>query len=192
MKKIIFLLPAIAVLLLSFKPIAPASWKLDAVHSNLGFTVLHLGVSDFKGTVKLNSAVITAPNEDFTDASIVLEADMNSINTNNDKRDDHLKTADFFNTVKFPVLNFQSTSFKKDNADKYIITGNLTLHGVTKPVTLTASIRSGVNPTNNKPITGIKVMGTIKRTDFDIAPSTPVGILSDEVAIEANMEFGKE
>ncbi|MGK3946693.1 YceI family protein, partial [Streptomyces caeruleatus] len=78
---------------------------------------LHLGVSNIKGTIKLNSASIEAVNEDFTESAILLEADMNSIDTDNDKRDAHLKTADFFDSAKFPTISFQSTSFKKDAQD---------------------------------------------------------------------------
>ena len=108
------------------------------------------------------------------------------------KKDAHLKTADFFDTAKFPDLTFQSTSFKKVGTDKYIISGNLTMHGITKPVSLDASVKSGINPNNNKPITGMKVTGIIKRIDFEISKDAPEAILSNDVAIEANLEFGKE
>jgi len=191
MKKI-HLFTAIVFLFITINSNAQTTWKLDAAHSNLGFKILHLMVNDITGTVKATESTITATKEDFTDATITLKADMNSIDTDDDKRDAHLKTADFFNTEKFPDLTFQSTSFKKKDQSNYTIVGNLTLHGVTKPVTLNALARSGVNAMNNKPITGFKVTGVIKRTDFDITASTPAAILSDEVSIEANLEFGKQ
>jgi polyisoprenoid-binding protein YceI len=191
MSKKYLLIPVIAFFLTAFKPV-PTTWKLDSVHSNLGFSIFHLSVSDLKGTVQIIEASLVAPAEDFTDATVTMKADMNSIDTDNEKRDAHLKTADFFDAVKFPELSFQSTSFKKSGADKYIVTGNLTMHGITKPVTLNASVKSGINPTNNKPITGMKITGAIKRTDFDVSSATPDAIISDEVAIEANLEFGKE
>ena len=180
----------ILVLFLSFT-VTTTTWKLDSVHSNLGFSILHLGVSNVKGTVKLNSATISVANEDFSDCSIVLEADMKSIDTDNDNRDAHLKSADFFDTEKFPSVNFQSTSFKKGDQGNYELLGNLTLHGNTKPVRLTAVVKTGINPTNNKPVTGIKVTGVIKRSEFDISTGTPEAILSDDVTIEANLEFSK-
>jgi polyisoprenoid-binding protein YceI len=191
MKKKYLILSLISIALLSFRTIAPEVWKLDTTHSNLGFSVSHLGVSYIKGTVKLKSATVTTSSEDFSDGIIILEADMASIDTDNDGRDEHLRTADFFDSGKFPTINFQSTSFKKEG-ESFVLLGNLTLHGITKPVKLNAVIKTGISPVNNKPITGIKVTGTIKRTDFDIAVSTPESILADEVAIEANLEFAKD
>ncbi len=191
MKLKLLLLPVLAVLF-AFNTLSPTVWKLDPNHSNLGFAVFHLSVSDIKGTVKLKEATITTSSEDFADAVISLKADMNTIDTDNDKRDAHLKTADFFDATKFPEILFESTSFKKDGNGIFTITGNLTLHGITKPITLNGTLKTAVNATNSKPIAGFKVLGTIKRSDFDVAVSTPKEILTDEVNIEANMEFSKE
>jgi polyisoprenoid-binding protein YceI len=190
MKKIHLILPLLAVFI-AFKPLETVVWTGDTMHSGLGFSIVHLGVNDLKGTVKITKATITTTEEGFAGGVVSLEADMRTIDTDNDKRDTHLQSPDFFDVVKFPTLTFQSTSFIKLNDDRYSLTGNLSLHGITKPVTLTVSIKSGINLTNNKPITGLKVTGTIKRTDFDISSSTPTGIISDEVNIEANMEFSK-
>ena len=152
MSKKILLLPVVAVLLVAFTTIQ-TTWKLDTVHSHLGFSVGHLSVSEIKGSVVITEATISTDAEDFSNATVNLKADMNTIDTDNEKRDAHLKTADFFDTAKFPDLTFQSTSFKKVGTDKYIISGNLTMHGITKPVSLDASVKSGINPNNNKPIT---------------------------------------
>ena len=191
MSKKILLLPVVAVLLVAFTTIQ-TTWKLDTVHTHLGFSVGHLSVSEIKGSVVITEATISTDAEDFSNATVNLKADMNTIDTDNEKRDAHLKTADFFDTAKFPDLTFQSTSFKKVGTDKYIISGNLTMHGITKPVSLDASVKSGINPNNNKPITGMKVTGIIKRIDFEISKDAPEAILSNDVAIEANLEFGKE
>ena len=191
MKKKYIILFLISIALLSFRTRAPETWKLDTAHSNLGFSVLHLGIANIKGTVKLKIASISSTNENLVDASISLEADMNTIDTDNDGRDEHLRAADFFDCAKFPTVSFQSTSFKKEG-DNYLILGNLTLHGITKPVKLNAIVKTGISPADNKPITGIIVTGKIKRTDFDISASTPESILADEVSIEANLEFTKE
>ncbi|MCX6291626.1 MAG: YceI family protein [Bacteroidetes bacterium] len=192
MKKIPSLLITITFLLFTFTTIGQTTWKADLAHSNLGFAILHQLVNDVKGTVKVTESIITQPKEDFTDATMSLKADLNTIDTDNDKRDAHLKTADFFDTAKFPELIFQSTSVIKKTPDHYTINGNLTLHGITKPVTLNAVSKSGTNVMNNKPVTGFKVTGVIKRSDFDISTSTPSAMLNDEVSIEANLEFGKE
>ena len=191
MTKKLLLFPVIALLLVAFKPIQTI-WKIDAAHSHLGFSVGHLSVSEIKGSVVITECTITTASEDFSDATINLKADMNTIDTDNEKRDAHLKTADFFDTAKYPELTFASTSCKKSGTDKYIISGNLTMHGITKPVTLDAVVKSGLNPNNNKPITGMKVTGIIKRIDFEISKDAPEAVLTNDVAIEANLEFGQE
>jgi len=193
MKKISLLAFTCLVLLCSFNPSPSNTWKLDPVHSNLGFSVVHLGVSEITGTVQLSHANIILPDSTtFAGGTVTLEADMNTIDTDNDARDKHLKTADFFDTPKFPVLTFQSTSFTKVSGDSYQLDGNLTLHGITKPVTLTAVVKSVVNPTNNKPLTGCRVSGKIKRSDFNISQAVPEAILDNVVSITANLEFGRE
>ena len=193
MKKIsVFLFVSVA-LLCSFKPNVSITWKLDAVHSNLSFSVGHLGVSEITGTVKMNQAAITVPDSTtFAGATVSLEADMNTIDTDNDNRDKHLKTADFFDTAKFPVLSFQSTSFTKVSGETYQLNGNLTLHGITKPVLLSVIVKTVMNPVNNKPLTGCRVTGKIKRSDFNISADTPEAILADEVTITGNLEFARE
>lgn len=191
MKKNYLLIIAISILFSTVHATEPVTWKLDVVHSNLGFSILHLGASDFKGSIQMISSTINASNEDFTDSKIVLEADMKTIDTDNNDRDKHLQSADFFDSEKYPKVTFQSTSFKKEG-ENMIILGDLSLHGITKPVKLMATLKSTINPVNNKPLLGIKVTGTIKRSDFDISKSTPVEILADEANIEANLEFAKE
>jgi polyisoprenoid-binding protein YceI len=192
MKRSVFFSAAF-LLLSSFHPVAPVSWTLDSVHSNLGFSVGHLGVSEITGSVQLKSATITAPDSTtLTGGTIMLEADMKTIDTDNDKRDAHLKTADFFDTAKFPVVSFQSTSFNRSSGEMYQLNGNLTLHGITKPVSMTVTVKTGLNPMNNKPLTGCRVTGKIKRSDFDISKATPEAILADEVTITANLEFTRE
>ena len=166
------------------------TWKLDKAHSNMGFSVGHLSVSWIKGTFKINDAKVVANGADLTDAAITLEADVNSIDTDNDGRDKHLRTADFFDTEKYPTATFTSTSCKKTGDNKYSVAGELEMHGIKKQITLEMNVKTGINPNNDKPITGIHVTGSIKRSDFGIATSTPKEILDDEVIIEANLEFG--
>lgn len=191
MKKVSLTLSAIAVLLLSFNTIAPSTWTLDESHSRLRFSVSHLMVSDVEGSVKMTEAIITASKEDFSDAVVTMKADINSIDTDNKDRDDHLKNADYFDAASYPTAVFKSTSFKKVSDKKYTVVGNLTLHGVTKPVTLEATANYGTNPMSQKTIAGFKVTGTIKRTDFGIGTSTPSAMIGDNVEIVANAEFVK-
>ena len=182
---------AISAMLFSFKTTDATTWSVDKSHSKLGFTITHLMVSDVEGSFKSYDATITATKEDFTDAVVNMTADMNSVNTENDKRDEHLKGADFFDAAKFPTMTYKSTSFKKASNGKYTVKGMLTLHGVTKPVELTAVARMGTNPMSKATVAGFKITGKIKRTDFGISVGTPTSMLSNEVEITANAEFAK-
>lgn len=192
MKKAFFAVLA-SVALFAFAPIADAVWKSDKAHSNIKFTITHLMVSDVEGSFKNFDAKITSSKPDFSDAVVELSADINSINTENEQRDNHLKSADFFDAAKYPTFTFKSTSFKKEADKKYKVTGNLTLHGVTKEVVLDATYRGTVqHPMSKKNVAGFKVAGTIKRSDFGVGGNFPAAMLSDEVAFTANAEFVQE
>lgn len=192
MKKLLVMpLLAGAMILMSFSAGVPTTWTLDKYHAKLGFSISHLMVSDVEGSFKKFDAKITATKDDFSDAVAELTAEVASVNTEDEARDEHLRKEDFFDAAKYPTMSFKSTSFKKVSGNKYTVKGNLTLHGVTKPVTLTAIAKSGVNPMSKKTITGFKITGTIDRTAFGIAPSTPSAMLGKDVEIIANAEFEK-
>src|SRR6478609_1305826 len=165
------------------------TWSLDQSHSKLGFSIVHLMVSDQEGTFKKFTSKITSSKEDFSDAVIELTADVSSINTDNEKRDEHLKGADYFNAVQFPSLTFKSKSFVKVADKKYKLTGDLTIKGVTKSVVLDVTYNGTiVHPSNNKKVSGFKIKGIIKRSDFGVGPAS-TSTLSDEVTLLANVEF---
>jgi len=169
------------------------TWSLDKAHANLGFGVTHLLVSTVEGSFKTFEGKITSSKEDFSDAVIDVTADVNSVNTDNGQRDGHLKGPDFFDAEKFPTLTFKSKSFKKVEGKKYKLSGDLTLHGVTKPIVLDVTMNGPVvHPYNKKTIVGFKVSGTLKRSDFGIGSGTPSAVVSDEVEIKANAEFAKD
>jgi polyisoprenoid-binding protein YceI len=192
MKKRIFLLSSVAIVLLSFVTIAPSAWTLDPLHSSLRFSVSSLMISEVEGSFKMTESKITAQKEDFSDAVVTMVADVNSIDTDVDERDTHLKSADFFDAAKYPTIVFKSTSFKKIDSKKYKVTGDLTFHGITKTVSLEAIANYATHPMTKKNLAGFKVTGTIKRTDFGIAVSTPAEMLGDEVHIVANTQFAKD
>lgn len=188
MKKITLALIAISISAISFSQ----SWKADKNHSKLGFEVTHLLVTNVDGYFKSFDINLTASKDDFTDASVTVTADINSINTDNDMRDNDLKGDKWFDAAKFPTLSFKSTKMEKLDAKNYKLTGDLTIHGVTKPVTLIAKLNgTGTNPMSQKPVAGFKITGTIKRTDFGIGSSAPNAIVSDDVDIIANVEVDK-
>jgi polyisoprenoid-binding protein YceI len=192
MKTIKITLMLAVVALLSFTVVEQFSYTVDASHSRLGFTIKHMGISDFNGNFGKFETKITTSKADFSDAVIELSADVNTINTGNEMRDGHLKGADFFETEKFPTLTFKSTSFKLIEGKNYKIEGDLTLHGITKKVTLNA-MHYGIveNPQSKKTVAGFKVTGVVKRSEFGIGAGFPAPGLSDEVNLIADLELGK-
>jgi polyisoprenoid-binding protein YceI len=169
------------------------TWSLDKSHAQLGFNITHLLLSEVDGGFKTFDAKITSSKDDFSDAVIELTADVASIDTDNEDRDKHLRTPDFFDAEKFPKITFKSTSFKKVEGKKYKLVGDLTMHGVTKSVALDVVLNGPiVHPYNKKNVAGFKISGVIKRSDFGISPGTPGAVLSDEVSLDTNAEFVKD
>lgn len=182
-----------AIALLSFTLPFASTWKADNVHSRFGFSVTHMGIATFNGSFKDYKLTLSNPGADFTDATVELTAEIKGINTDNSMRDEHLQSADFFDAAKYPQLTFKSTSFKKTGAKTYKVTGDLTLHGVTKKVELDAiHVGNAVHPQSKKDMAGLKVTGVIKRSDFGIATGFPTAALGDEVTITGDFEFIKD
>ena len=178
--------------LLSVSAIAQTTWVEDPMHSKLGFTVTHLGIADVPGYFDDYDVTITSSKPDFSDAVVELTAQTKSINTQVDPRDNHLRSADLFDAEKYPTMTFKSTSIKKLKDGNYELTGDLTIHGTTKQVKVNMLYRGTTeNPNaNGAPVAGIQITGTIKRSDFGVGPGFPPPMISDEVRIKADGEFG--
>ena len=171
---------------------AQTTWTNDKMHSKLGFTITHLMVSDVDGIFKDFTCTIVASKPDFSDAKFQLTVNTASINTDVDYRDNDLKGANYFDVAKFPTMTFTSTSITPVSTNHYKLNGDLTLHGVTKPVTMDLWYRGTVtNPMSKKDDAGFKLTGIMKRSDFNFAPQAGSTMLSDEITITANGEFGK-
>ena len=169
---------------------AVAPWQNDDPHSQLGFTVTHLGISDISGTFNDFDVTVNSTKPDFSDATFELTAKIGSIDTRVEARDNHLKSPDFFDAANHPTLSFKSTSLTKAGKDSYKLAGNLTLHGVTKPVTMDLVYKGTVeHPMNKKQVAAFQLTGTIKRSDFAIGEKFPAPMISDEVRIKADGEF---
>ena len=189
MKKTILLMAAA---MFSIGAFAQSTWKNDPMHSKLGFTITHLSVSDVDGIFTDFSCTIASAKPDFSDAKFQLTANTTSINTDVDYRDKDLRSANYFDVANFPTLTFTSTGITAVSTNHYKLTGNLTLHGVTKSVTMDLWYRGTItNPMTKKDDAGFKLSGTINRKDFGIAPNAPNAMLSEDVTINANGEFGK-
>lgn len=182
----------IALLVYSFTCFAQ-TWKSDSDHSRLSFITTHMLISDVSGIFKSFEATVQASKEDFSDAVFELVVDVKSINTENEKRDNHLRSADFFEVEKYPTLNFKSTKLEKTGGNMFKMSGNLTMHGITHPVIMDLQYRGTiVNPNTKKTTAGFQVMGKVKRSDFNIGPKFNNNIISDEVMIKADGEFQKQ
>ena len=171
---------------------AQTSWKVDPNHSKLLFSITHLGLADITGQFKKFDVTVTSSKPDFSDAVFDFSADVTSIDTEIEMRDNHLKSPDFFEAEKFQKMTFKSTSIKSTGKDRYKLSGDLTMHGITKPVTMDLWYRgSAEHPQTKAPLVGFQLTGTVKRSDFNIGSKFPAPTLSDEVMIKADGEFLK-
>lgn len=192
MKKANYFLTFVLALFVTLQSNAQSEWLLDTNHSNLRFSITLIMLSEVDGSFKMKEASIKAPKDDFSDASVTMTADVKSVDTDVDARDQHLRTADFFDAEKFPTINFKSRTFKKTGSNGYKVEGDLTMHGVTKPVTLDVVVNSGVHPVTKKTVAGFKITGVVRRSDFGISAATPSSMISNEVQIVANAQFEKK
>jgi polyisoprenoid-binding protein YceI len=179
-----------AMLLLATGVFAQTTYKVDKSHSKLGFAISHLMISEVEGQFNSFEATIVSSKDDFSDAKVELTADVNTVNTNNERRDGHLKSADFFDAATYPTITFKSTSFTKTGDKTYKLVGDLTMHGVTKSVTLDATLTGTAAGRDGKKIVAFKTTGTINRIDFGIGKSGSSP--GEEVTLTAKMEFGAQ
>lgn len=169
-------------------------WTTDKPHTNIIFSVSHLVVSDVEGTFKKFDGTMESSKADFSDAKITFTVDVNSISTDNDNRDKHLKSDDFFNAEKFPQMQFVSTSFQPAGDGKYKLTGNLTIRDVTKPVTFDVKYGGTVTAMGATHI-GFKAKTTINRFDYNLkwSAATEAGgmVVGKDVDVTINLDLKK-
>jgi polyisoprenoid-binding protein YceI len=170
-------------------------WNLDTMHSELQFKVKHLVISTVTGSFKNFNVEVATEGDDFTTAQIKLTADVNTIDTGNEQRDGHLKSDDFFNAEKFPALTFESTGIKKVDEESFILSGNLTIRDITKPVDLNVVLGGiAVDPYGNTKA-GFEVEGKVNRKEFDLKWNgvTEAGsvVVADVVKILGNIQVAK-
>lgn len=172
-----------------------AQWKIDPVHSEIGFRVKHLVVSTVTGTFSKFDASIETTKDDFSDAKFTFEADVDSITTKNEQRDGHLKTADFFDASNHPKMMFVSKSVKKSSDFELKVVGDLTMRGITKEITLDVIYNGTVAGLGGAKVAGFEVKGKVNRFDFGLqwnALTEAGGVMvSNEVRIEILAEFAK-
>jgi polyisoprenoid-binding protein YceI len=186
----------IIVLVFLFASLAAfAQWTIDKGHSKFTFIAEHHGISEVDGYFKKFDGKITSSKADLSDAVFEVNIESASINTDLEMRDNHLKSEDMFNVVQFPALSFKSLSLTKIGGNKYTMTGNLTIKGITKAVTFDVTMNGPAahpNPNNKKLQLGIKALTTIKRSDFGIGGKLANVMVNDEIQIRATGEFQKD
>lgn len=174
---------------------AQNAWKIDKSHSNVGFSVSHLIITDVTGQFKSYDGSIEFSKEDLSDAKINFSIDVASINTENEGRDKHLKSDDFFNAEKFPKISFVGKSIKKVDGKKYKLTGDFTMRDVTKTITLDVIFNGIVKDPWGNTKAGFKVSGEVNRFDYGLKwnnlMETGGAVVGKEVTIIVNLQLNK-
>jgi len=173
-----------------------ATYKIDAAHSEILFKVRHLMISNITGSFKKFDGTVEAEADDFTDAKISFEADIDSIHTNSEQRDGHLKSDDFFSADQFPKLTFVSTGITKENDEDYKVDGDLTIRDVTKNITLDVTYNGTTVDPWGQTKAGFELTGKINRKEFGLkwhaATETGGIVAGDEVKLILNVQLVKQ
>jgi len=175
---------------LTLVTIAQNTYSFDKNHARLSFSVLHFGISHIEGNFKIFNATFISSKEDFSDAQIEMTADVKSINTDVEMRDNDLRGPDWFNAEKYPTITFKSTLFKKESQTNYKLIGNITMHGISKPITFDVVFNGkGQNPFSKKYSYGFTVTGKLNRNDFGIGGEPLATGVGNEIDLKSNVEF---
>ena len=194
-KMLKYLLISIFILAYSTVFAQSTNWNIDNSHSSIGFDIDHMVIAEVEGEFSSFEGDFKSDKDDFTDAVITFKVDLSSIDTDNQKRDDHLKSPDFFNVAEYPSMSFTSSSLNKVSGKKYKLKGNLTLHGVTKPVELDVTYGGKINDPWGNTRAGFKLNGSLNRTHYGLTWNKAIeagGLLvGEEVRITGRFELMK-
>ena len=178
------------------QPATATTWAIDPAHSEIQFKVKHLVISTVTGSFGQYEGQVESVGDDFSNAKISFSADISSISTGQEQRDGHLKSAEFFDAEQFPKLTFVSTAMTKTGDDTYNLTGDLTIHGVTKSVTLNVEHGGQMQDFYGQTKAGFEATGTIKRKEFGLTWDgiTEAGgvVVSDDVKLVLNIQLTKQ
>lgn len=175
---------------------AQTSWSFDKAHSNVSFNVEHLVISEVTGHFGSFDGDVTASSDDFSGSKVNFSVDVASINTDNERRDNHLRSDDFFNAEEYPKITFSNGTLQHVNGKDYKLKGDLTIRDVTKPVELDVTHGGTIIDPQGNTKAGFKITGTINRFDykvkFDAAMETGGLVVGEDVEIVCNVELKKE
>jgi polyisoprenoid-binding protein YceI len=171
-------------------------WVIDPMHSELHFKVRHLVISTVTGSFKVFSGELQAGEDNFEGADIDFKADVSSINTDNEQRDEHLKSPEFFDAASHPTINFDGKTFTRKDGDEWVLTGDLTIRGTTHPITLDVEFGGIAKDLYARTVAGFDISGKINRKDYGLVWSalTEAGgaVVGDEVKVTGSIEFVKQ
>lgn len=184
-------LPALAQATHNPADVQAGEFTVDPGHSQIGFTLSHMGFSNFSGRLSGASGTLSLAGADHAGSKLSVSVPANSFSTPVDKLNGELVSADWFDAQKFPTITFTSTKVTPTGPDSASIEGNLTLHGVTKPITLSAKfVGAGANPLSKAYTVGFDATGTVKRSDFGVTKYVP--LIGDEVELTLHGAFEKK
>ena len=190
------ILSILLLLVLAVAAPVSASWKLDNSHSSIKFAVTHLVISEVEGSFKSFTGTLDATKPDFTDANIAFTIDAKSINTDNEMRDKHLQSDDFFNAEKYPSITFKSVSVKKTGDKTYALEGDLTIRDVTKRVTFNVVYGGTIKDPWGNMKAGFKATTVIDRLDYNLKWNQLMeaggAIVGSDVKITVDLEVTKK
>jgi polyisoprenoid-binding protein YceI len=181
------LFAALSLVAIASPSFAAEPYAFDPSHTSISYSIDHMGLSEMHGAFRKFDGALQLDTKDLSKSSVSVTIDATSIDTGVDKLDEHLRTPDFFDVGKFPQITFKSTKVEATGANTFKLTGDLTLHGVTKSVTLNASMRAiAAHPFRKVPAAGFLATGEIKRSEFGI--TTYPGALGEVVKIRIDTE----
>ena len=170
-----------------------ATWNFDKAHSSIGFAVSHMVISETEGKFKAYEGTVTSENDDFTNAKINFTIDVSSIDTENAKRDGHLKSADFFDVEKYPSITFASKSLTKVKGNKYKMTGDFTMMGVTKEIELDVKYNGTIKDPWGNTRAGFKITGSIERALWNLKYNSVMDngglMIGEDIDLTCNVEL---
>lgn len=171
-------------------------WALDPTHSEINFKIKHMMISNVTGSFTNFNVTAETEGDNFSNSKVSFTTDVNSINTNNEQRDGHLKSADFFDTEKYPQIKFEGTKFEKASDEEYALHGNLTIRDVTKPVSLKVDFGGIAKDPYGNIKAGFTLDGKINRKDFGLTwnAATEAGglLVGEDLKVQAEIQLVKQ
>jgi len=166
-----------------------SEWQIDPAHTTAGFTVRHMVISNVDGRFVKTSGSATIDDSDITKSSVNATMDVNSIDTGNENRDNDLKSPNYFDAAQFPTITFKSKSVSKNGEGKLKVVGDLTIHGVTKEVTLDVDGPSAPLEQRGNKRRGLSATTSVNRKDFGVGAKAPAVMIGEDIKIEIDAEL---